>query len=282
MPVATRQLVVNADDFGLAPGVNRGILEAHSAGTLTSTSALVTGPAFADGAALARRHAPALGIGLHLDLVAGRPITRVPSLTDARTGRFHPLGTLTRRALAGAVRADEVRRECDAQLAALVKAGIRPTHLDSHRHAHALPGVLPAVLASARAAGIRIVRRPLDRPTLRHPVAWAKIAVLHAAWRRAMSGVEREDRQLIERAPRFRGITLQDSSDVQSRLLAFLDHLEPGATELMLHPGYVDPELAGLDPYQAPRERELAALTSREVRDRLAANSIRLVSFAEL
>jgi predicted glycoside hydrolase/deacetylase ChbG (UPF0249 family) len=282
MPVATRQLVVNADDFGLAPGVNRGILEAHSAGSLTSTSALVTGQAFVEAAALARERAPTLGIGLHLDLVAGRPLTHAPSLTDARTGHFHSLGALARRALVGGVRAAEVRRECDAQLAALMQAGIRPTHLDSHRHAHALPGVLPAVLASARAAGIRIVRRPLDRIALRHPIASTKIAMLHAAWRRAISGVAREDHQLIERAPRFRGITLQGASDVRARLLDFLDRLEPGTTELMLHPGYDDTELAALDPYRAPRERELAALTSPEWRERLAANEIRLVSFAEL
>lgn len=282
MPADTRQLVINADDFGLAPGVDRGILEAHSAGTLPSTSALVTGSSFAEAIALASERAPALAIGLHLDLVAGRPLTRAPSLTDPRTGRFHPLGALTRRALSGAVRVDEVRRECDAQLAVLLKTGIRPTHLDSHRHAHALPGVLPAVLASARAAGVRVVRRPLDRPRLRHPVASAKIAVLHAAWRRAIAGAARDDRQLAERAPRFRGITLQGAADVETRLLEFLDHLEPGVTELMLHPGYVDRELAGLDPYLAPRERELAALTSRAVRDRLAAGGIRLVTFAAL
>ena len=206
----------------------------------------------------------------------------MPSLTDARTGRFHPLGSLTRRALAGVVRADEVRRECDAQIAALTRAGIRPTHLDSHRHAHALPGVLPAVLASARAAGIRIVRRPLDRLALHHPVASAKIAALHAAWRRAMSGVAHADRQVIESAPRFRGITLQDAPDVQGRLLDLLDHLQPGATELMLHPGYDDSTLAALDPYRAPRERELAALTSGALRERLAVGDIRLVTFAEL
>ena len=282
MPAHIRQLVVNADDFGLAPGVNRGILEAHLAGTLPSTSALVTGSAFAEAAAAARDRAPALGIGLHLDLVSGRPLTRVPTLTDPRTGRFHSLAALGRRALLGAVRADEVRRECDAQFAALRLAGIQPTHLDSHRHAHALPGVLPAVLASARAAGVRVVRRPLDRDALRHPRTAAKSALLYASWRRAMASVGAADRELAASGPRFRGITLQGAADVHTRLLAFLDRLGTGTTELMLHPGYDDRELAALDPYRAPRERELAALTSREVRDRLANGDIRLTTFAEL
>lgn len=279
---ATRLLVINADDFGLAPGVNRGILEAHAAGTLSSTSAMVNTPAFDEGAALARERVPSLGIGLHLNLIAGRPLTRAPSLTDARTGCFHPLGALAWRALAGAVRAEDVRRECDAQLAALMRSGVRPTHLDSHRHAHGLPGVLPAVLASAQAAGVPIVRRPLDRPSLRRPLASAKILALHTAWRSAMVGVRKADRVPLARAPRFSGILLQDVPDVQARMLELFARLQPGATELMLHPGHDDAMLAAQDPYRAPRERELAALTSREVRERLAAGDIRLVTFAEL
>src|SRR4051812_17111049 len=135
-----RLLIINSDDLGFAPGVNRGILEAHEAGTLSSASMMVTTPAFAEAAALVRTRAPRLGVGLHLNLVAGEPLTPVPTLADPRTGRFHSLGELTRRALAGRVSAADVRRECDAQLAALAAAGVRPTHLDSHRHAHALPG----------------------------------------------------------------------------------------------------------------------------------------------
>ena len=180
------------------------------------------------------------------------------------------------------MRADEVRRECDAQFAALRQAGIHPTHLDSHRHAHALPGVLPAVLASARAAGVRVVRRPLDREALRHPRTAAKSALLYASWRRALASVGADDHKLAARGPRFRGLTLQSVADVHTQLLAFLDRLETGTTELMLHPGHDDRELAALDPYRAPRERELAALTSREVRDRLAKGDIRLMTFAEV
>lgn len=279
---AIRRLVINADDFGLAPGVNRGILEAHAAGTLSSTSVMVNTPAFDEGLALARERAPTLGLGLHLNLVAGRPLTRAPSLTDARTGCFHSLAALARRALAGAVRAEDVRNECDAQLAALARRGVISTHLDSHRHAHALPGVLPAVLASARAAGVPVVRRPLDRSSFAQPLASMKILALHAAWRRALAGVQQADLEPLGRSPRFRGILLQDTPDVRARLLALFDQLPFGATELMLHPGHDDDTLGAQDPYRAPRERELAALTSHEVRARLAVGDIRLVSFTEL
>ena len=279
---AHRLLVVNADDLGLAPGVNRGIIEAHDAGTLSSASMMVNVPAFQEAVSLARARRPRLGVGLHLNLVAGRPLTDAVSLTNARTGNFHPLAELARRAITGRVRADDVRRECDAQLRALVTAGISPTHLDSHRHAHALPGILPAVAASAYEAGLHWVRRPLDHPLLREPAASAKMLLLHAAWRRALIDVDQAHLPLLARAPHFRGIALQGGHDIQGRLLALLDHLPAGATELMLHPGYDDATLAAQDPYRDEREREVAALCSPAVRARLARGDIRLVNFAEL
>jgi predicted glycoside hydrolase/deacetylase ChbG (UPF0249 family) len=277
-----RLLVINADDLGLAPGVNRGIIEAHEAGTLTSASMMVNTPAFQDAVALVRTRAPRLGVGLHLNLIAGRPLADVPSLTDPKTGAFFPLARLARRALTGRVREADVRRECDAQLAALGATGIRVTHLDSHRHAHALPGVLPAVAASASAAGLRWVRRPVDRPTLRAPAASAKMLVLRAAWSRALGAVAEPQRPLLARAVQFRGVALQGAPDVERRLLALIDALPDGVTELMLHPGYDDPVLAAQDLYRRERERELAALTSRAVAERLARREVKLVSFAEL
>lgn len=277
-----RLLVINADDLGLSPGVDRGIIEAHDAGALSSASMMVNTPAFDEAVALAHSRRPRLGVGLHLNLVAGRPLTEVPSLTDTRTGDFHSLTELARLALTGRVRADDVRRECDAQLRALAAAGIIPTHLDSHRHAHALPGILPAVAAIAHEAGLHWVRRPLDRPSLREPVASAKILVLHAAWRRALVGVDRAHLPLLARAPYFRGIALQGAADVEARLLRLLDRLPAGPTELMMHPGYDDATLAAQDPYRHEREREVTALRSPAVRERLGRGDIRLVSFAEL
>jgi chitin disaccharide deacetylase len=277
-----RLLVINADDLGFAPGVNRGIIEAHDAGTLSSASMMVNTPAFAAAVPLALARHPQLGVGLHLNLVAGRPLTDAPSLVNARTGEFHSLAELARRALTGRVRADDVRRECDAQLRALAAACITPTHLDSHRHAHALPGILPAVAASAHEAGLHWVRRPLDTPVLREPAASAKMLTLHAAWRRALVHVDPAHLPLLARAPHFRGIALQGAPDVEHRLLALLDRLPGGVTELMLHPGHDDATLAAQDPYRQERERELAALVSANVRARLERGDIQLVNFGSL
>ena len=276
-----RLLVINADDLGFAPGVNRGILEAHAAGTVSSASMMVAAPAFGDAVERVHSEAPKLGVGLHLDLVAGKPLTSAPSLTDPETGRFHALEALARRALAGQVEAADVRRETEAQLEALTAAGIKPTHIDSHRHAHALPGILPAVAAVAYDARVPVVRRPLDSPSLLDPVASTKMLVLHAAWRTALHGVAPPHRELLARAPHFRGIALQGASDVRDRLLAMLDQLPLGVTELMMHPGYDDAVLAEQDPYRSEREAEVKALLEPAVSKRLTKGDVRVVSFRQ-
>ena len=237
---------------------------------------MVNTPAFGEAAALVRERMPRLGVGLHLNLLTGKPLTTVPSLVDAKSGEFLSLGALARRAMAGRVKAEDVRRECDAQLALLKRQRIAVTHLDSHRHTHALPGILLPVLASARAAGVRVVRRPLDA-LVRAPLTSAKMLVLHAAWRAATVSLSDDDTKLLERSPNFRGIALQGARDVKERLLALLDALPDGNTEIMMHPGYDDAVLAGQDPYRVEREREVAALTSPEVRERLRRGDIELV-----
>jgi predicted glycoside hydrolase/deacetylase ChbG (UPF0249 family) len=282
MHQSQRLVVINADDLGFAPGVNRGILEAHLAGTLSSASMMVSTPAFGEAVELVQSRAPRLGVGLHLNLISGKPLAAVPSLVDPATSAFYPLDVLARRSLGGLVEPSDVRKECDAQLVALKNAGIRPTHVDSHRHVHAMPGFLAAVVASAHDAGVHIIRRPLDHPTLLDPIASAKMLVLHAAWRAALRSVPPPYRASLARAPHFRGIALLGASDVRERLLATLDHLPRGTTEIMMHPGYDDAILATQDPYRLEREAEVAALTHPAVRARIERDDIRLVHFGEI
>src|SRR2546422_7936270 len=161
---APPRLVVNADDFGLSTGVNRGILEAHAAGVVSSVSVLVNTPGWTD--ALRRLRdlgpAPGLGVGLHLNLTMGRPVSWGGSLADARTGPVHTLRALVARAFAGRLDPGDVAIECAAQLARLRNAGLVVTHLDSHRHVHVLPGVWGPVVETARREGIQVVRVPLE------------------------------------------------------------------------------------------------------------------------
>ena len=267
--------MVNADDFGLSPGVNRGVIEAHEVGSVTSTSLLANAPGFVD--AIARAHrAPRLGVGLHANLTVGAPVaprTAVESLWDPRTEAFYPLSRLVRRALTGLIDPQHVAVECAAQLAALRSVGIAVTHIDSHRHVHVLPGIWSAVVTVARRAGIRAVRVP------REPGVTIKQLCLGAAWIAAASGDRGDDVRLVKQ---FRGLSLMDAPDYQVGLLRLLDDLPSGPTELMVHPGYTDADLAAWDDYGSPRERELAALRSAEVRARFTRGDIALCHFGQL
>jgi predicted glycoside hydrolase/deacetylase ChbG (UPF0249 family) len=116
-----KRLIVNGDDFGASEGVNRGIVEAHDHGILTSTSMMVDAPASADAAARAAEK-PALGVGLHVVLA-------------------HHDGAAE----------DEIER----QLRRFTElTGTLPTHIDTHHNVHQAERVRPAFLAVAERHGL--------------------------------------------------------------------------------------------------------------------------------
>jgi predicted glycoside hydrolase/deacetylase ChbG (UPF0249 family) len=126
-----KYLVVNADDFGVCSGVNRGIVEAHRSGIVTSASLMVGMPGIEEAAGLARE-CPALSVGLHASFEDERK-QLVADLSDP-----------------GACRA-----ALHAQLIRFTELlGRRPTHLDSHHHVHTHPGLLPQFREVAKRCGI--------------------------------------------------------------------------------------------------------------------------------
>src|SRR5262245_7323677 len=273
-------VILSGDDFGLAPAINEGIALAHAQGCLTSASLSVAGPAAEDAASRARS-LPSLGVGLHLTLVAERPVSRagdVPTLV-AGDGRFHPsAAAFATRWLSRRIRPEEVRREVRAQLERARALGISLTHLDSHQHVHVLPGLLPIVLEEMGGAGLRRLRIPLE--TARWPGAgWGRRAqrgVLNALARRAARQARGAGFAFPDRFVGFLGAGRVDGDG----LLARIDGLEDGVTEIGLHPA------AGAGP---PREDfaswgyrwsgELDALLDPRVRGALDRRGVRRVSF---
>lgn len=115
-----RVLIVNADDFGRSPGVNRGVVRAHEEGIVTSATMMVRWPA-ATGAVEYSRHS-SLSVGLHLDL----------GEWEYRDGEWH-----ARYDVLTAMTPDAIREEIEGQLARFERLmGRAPTHLDSHQHVH--------------------------------------------------------------------------------------------------------------------------------------------------
>ncbi len=249
-----RRLIVNADDFGLTPGVSRGILHAHREGLVTSTTVLSSLPAHPELDAEATA-CPGLGLGLHLNLTWGAPVSppgTVPSLVDAE-GRFgRDLATLRDRA-----RPDDVQRESEAQIEAFVRRfGRAPTHLDSHHHVHRLPGVMDAIVDVALAA--RLPLRSQD-----------------AGFR---DGLRRRG---VATSDHFVGDAQTEPYWTTARLLDQLATLALGVTELMCHPGRFDDDLA-YSRYGRQREVELAALCDPEARTTVELLDIQLCHFGAL
>ncbi|MSR20776.1 MAG: ChbG/HpnK family deacetylase [Gemmatimonadetes bacterium] len=277
-----RTLIVNADDLGLHPDIDRGIEAAHREGIVTSASISAVGSSFEQAVELCRRN-PRLDVGVHLTLVGERPLTDPRRLGDLVTkdGRFvdsHP--ALVSRALTLRLDRGAVARELGAQVERVVDAGIRPTHLDGHQHVHLLPGVWPVVVELARKHGIRWVRVPAFVPvTAGHPGAAglalrSGLNVLQRVRRGALGALRCAD------ATPALGMSGHLTVD---RILEGLAAVPDGAVaELVAHPGVTTPALRARYDWGYDWSGETAALSNPALREAIAARGFALRSFAEL
>ncbi len=227
-------LVVNGDDFGRSGGINRGILEAHDNGILTSASLMTLWPASAAAAESATLR-PELAVGLHVDIGEWIFRGREWSCTYLRVPLDDP---------------EAVKREVERQLRVFRRLlGRDPTHLDSHQHVHREEPIR-SVLAAVSAA--------LDVP-LRH----------------VSSG--------IRYCGEFFGHSKRGERNPQAvtvdALLAILEALPGGVTELACHPGYATDVATA---YRVERELELRALCDARVRAAIESRRIALCSFDDI
>lgn len=155
--IVRHRLIVNADDFGLASSVSQGIIEAHQAGHVTSTTLMVNTPGTDEAVGLAEAN-KGLGVGLHFNLTEGRPLTDVPSLVDTQ-GNFLLRRSLLRRSAFGRIDPVEVAGELEAQLNRFSDLGLKPTHMDSHEHVHMAPPLFRAMepVLRERVSALRVV-----------------------------------------------------------------------------------------------------------------------------
>ncbi|HVS65548.1 MAG TPA: carbohydrate deacetylase [Thermoanaerobaculia bacterium] len=249
----SRRLIVNADDLGRTVGINDGIFHAHRHGIVTSATLMVCYEASAE-AAGRLFETPELGVGLHVQLSGGRPLLPpegVPSLVDDQ-------GLLPRRP-PGLERArrEDLEREVRAQLARFEELLDRaPTHLDSHHHSHALPLVCAVIAEVARERSLPVRN------------ASPEVAAI-------LGGLGVRTTEVFDARFYDAGATLDD-------LLAALDELGDGTTELMCHPGRSDDELRASSTYAQARDREVEVLCDPAVRERIAALGVELVHFGDL
>lgn len=289
-----KQLIVNADDFGLAESVNRGIIVAHRDGILTSASLLANGPAFDQAIALSSQF-PQLSIGVHLNIsqaTSVSPAARIPTLMNERRELYLSPFRLWLGILRREINLEDIHSEFRAQVLKVLDAGVTPTHLDGHLHVHILPQLSPVVIALAREFRVRYVRCPNEDLEVTLPLIWkfggASVAALE---RSAISyGVNSFAKSFRERM-RIAGLACPDTFyglahtgflDAQM-LRGLLDLVPNGTTELMCHPGYAGAELESLGgKLTHERETEVLALTAPEIRETVERLGIHVTNFRHL
>ena len=289
-----KRLIVNADDFGLTAKVNEAIIDGHCRGLISSTSLLANGDAFECAVALSRQ-APRLGIGVHWNLTEGKPAapgSSIPSLVNGQGFFARTPGSLWRAIISGRVRTVEVERELRAQIEKVLAAGVAPTHLDSHKHVHALPVLGKMGIKVAREYGIGAIRCVAERwPSpggllRRYPRATKTIirqllnscalALISRGWSRQLR------RAGVACASHFYGLTATGFLD-EEMLGEILSHLPNGTSELMCHPGLVDDALRRTPTrLLGQREMEYRALTQPAMKRLTQDLGIQLVNYRDV
>ena len=294
-----RNLIVNADDFGLTAGVNRAVVECNTGGIISSATLMASGHAFNDAVAAAGS-APKLSVGCHVVLVDGTPVS-APDTVDtllairsAEPDKFYSsLSAFAARAMLGGFDRDQLIVEATAQIRKLQAAGIQVTHVDTHKHAHIFPEILTALLRAARICGVRAIRNPFV-PLKAMPARqfkgkrdlWKRYGQVRMLHTFCGQFVERTKRAGLATTDGIVGVIETGSAESEgysSLLRQTLTNLPEGTWEWVCHPGYKDAELGAsgtrlLD----SREEERRLLSSPELRQFLEEQKIRVISYREL
>lgn len=250
-PRAAGAACLCADDWGMSPGVNLGILDLCRAGLVRRVSLFgnLAGlePGLKELLAL-----KGLEFSLHLNFTYGRPLSRpeeVPSLVR-EDGAFLPLGAFARAALAGRLPARELELEARAQARRLKAAGVPLTGVEGHHHVHIFKPVFAAVAGALRGEGLLWARLPADRA---HLPSWLA-GKYFRRW--LLSG---------KAPPAARGFELRPTMYLRPADLKSAARLEKkvfGKDPVLAHPAlYNDlPLMEYADPYQEGRVLEYRKL----------------------
>jgi hopanoid biosynthesis associated protein HpnK len=284
------RLIINADDFGLTRGVNRAVVELHRAGSLTSATLMATGAAFDDAVALARVN-PTLGVGCHVTLTDGSPVSppqSIPTLLGPDGKTFRPsLVDFVRALLRGKICEEEIEREALAQVEKLHAAGIKVTHLDTHKHTHLFPAVTRPLLRVAERCSIGAIRNPFEQ-------TWS-LALGHGNRLRRLQVKllgklqSRFEGQLQIRNARVLttdgtiGISATGHLDAPTMRELLIALPAEGTFELCCHPGYNDEDLDRITTrLRTHRDLERSALLTELPARALQPNAPQLINYGDL
>jgi chitin disaccharide deacetylase len=274
-----RQLIINADDYGLTPGVSEGIIQGHLTGCITSTSVMIN-QFMHHRMEINTASLPNMGFGIHLNITTGKPILPPEDLTTLVNPDRKFIGVEHVFNQAESINLIQVEKEWRAQIIGfLIKFG-RPDHIDSHHHVHLHPRFFPIVLQIAGEMRVPI-RFPIQMDDLEGFPYDSSISGLSEDITRE---ILRDDLTLLQPSGiRFPDYFCDDfitpNIDNPTKLLEYIHHLPEGVTEMMCHPGYLDDELFQLSSYTQIRVEELKALTAPQLRGLFEHEQVELINY---
>lgn len=265
-----RFLIVNADDLGWSDEINAAVIDSHTGGVVTSTTLMTTMPG-AENALSRLKTCSNLGVGVHLTLSAGVPVCADEAVRRvlAPTGEFNQsLLNLAWRARSSAKWRQAAQTELAAQIQYMLDRGLRPDHIDSHKHFHVVGAFQPMVVELASRFGIKLIRNTCEHRRVKFgsipPTARLKRRLLLRWGSRA--GRKFTEAGLVH-PETFFGIEDTLRGDLE-RALLFLEQCRADSVEWMVHPGY--------------DEAEKNMLTHPRLRDTIRKCGFNLVGFGEL
>ena len=187
--MSNKKFILNADDFGLSKNINKGVVDGYNSGVLKSASLCANGDAFSASVIEIMPECPDLCVGVHLNLIEGKALknsTEIPMLTDAdgnfNNGFVQLLAKSNNKSFL-----EQVEIEFRAQIEKIL-GYLKPAHIDSHVHTHAIPEIFAITCKLADEYGIPYVRTQFERPyltpsiekhiNLKYPVNQIKVALL--------------------------------------------------------------------------------------------------------
>lgn len=246
------KLIINADDFGISKAINLGIIEGFKNGVVTSTSLMCNMESAKHAVNLAKEN-PKLGVGIHLVLTAGRPISQdVKTLVD-ENGQFLKYDQLIKNKN---IDINDIEKEFRCQFNKFFSFGIMPTHIDTHHHIHSTDKVFNIVY---------------------------KLAKEYALPVRYIETIGKEKYKDIKTTSIFIN-NFYDYSMINSETLKKLceDNLNIESLEVMCHPGYIDFDIINSSSYVNQRAVELNTLIQKDVIEFINDRNINLVTYRDI
>ena len=257
-----KQVVINADDFGYSLAVNRGVIKAYKDGVVSSTTLMANMPGCIEAIKLANENKD-LGVGCHLNITTGKPMTDAKTLVDENGEFYHLAGYKEHR---NEMDPEEIYHEWCAQVDFLLSKGVKLTHLDSHHHVHSF------------SENLTLTQRISDKYQLPVRNCYGIENQVKLSYQRGIVGFD----DLMNYA-HIRSLDKSYHADQEqclTEIQAVLDRLQDNQiTEFMVHPAFVDETLYFNSSFNVPRIKEVTILCDSAFKKKLQENQVEVIPY---